>query len=672
MRIFKVFCGVFACLFLIASAGAQNVSRTPIVVGFNELRPYSFTDSMGRVQGFSIDILRQITEQQDVEFEFVSFNNPGDMLGALTQGDIDVTTLLAITQERELIGQFVSPIGDFETAAFTLRASAYTDAATLSGTRVGATSGSFSLKAAERIPFAEIVSFPAQQDVLLALLDGRIDALIAPTEMFRAQLNLYNLNDLIHQPGPALTQVPRSFLVGPQNTALVTELNAAIDAELRPSDLQELHHKWFGSPSTSNGLNATTLLLGVALAVVTTLLLILRLKTRPLNRPFTNDRNNRLLIEALNKIDLCIVIYDSDFKAVHWNEATAFTFPKLLPHLRRGAKMIDMISFSYQAGITSHRKTSSSAQSFARQIIEDIMCGKDTLRVVKMSDGRIFEAVEFAFGTDLYASLRKDVTKDQLQAQKIQDQNVKLAVVNERMQHFAEMAAHDLRAPLHHQSTLLDFVAEDLSDANISVPAEVSEYIDMSRTSLNRMLRLVEDLLEYARCDTASVPARSVDLTQRFDDVLQLIPVPKGFSVTRSDHLPRVHIPEAAGDIVLRNLISNAIKHHDKPTGNIHVHSEVVGNWAHILIQDDGPGIPDVHKTRIFKPFEQLSSGASAVGSGLGLSMVARTVEAWGGEISVENAPGGGSLFRVSAPLPLNDSVEPTLRLLDASGTGTG
>ena len=92
-------------------------------------------------------------------------------------------------------------------------------------------------------------------------------------------------------------------------------------------------------------------------------------------------------------------------------------------------------------------------------------------------------------------------------------------------------------------------------------------------------------------------------------------------------------------ELVLRNLINNAIKHHDNTAGQINVYSKEVGDLIEISVQDDGPGIPDEFKERIFEMFQTLKPRDQVEGSGMGLAIVIKTVEIFGGKIRLESNP---------------------------------
>ena len=97
---------------------------------------------------------------------------------------------------------------------------------------------------------------------------------------------------------------------------------------------------------------------------------------------------------------------------------------------------------------------------------------------------------------------------------------------------------------------------------------------------------------------------------------------------------------------MLRNLISNAIKHHDRPEGEVIVSMRMIGGVAEFRVEDDGPGIAPAFHKRIFMIFQTLQSRDDQETSGVGLSIVQKIVERAGGTVWVESAPPRrGSVF---------------------------
>jgi signal transduction histidine kinase len=101
------------------------------------------------------------------------------------------------------------------------------------------------------------------------------------------------------------------------------------------------------------------------------------------------------------------------------------------------------------------------------------------------------------------------------------------------------------------------------------------------------------------------------------------------------------------------DLISNAVHHHDKATGSIHVAAEDRGALQAFAVTDDGPGIPAHFHGQIFEMFQTLKPRDQVEGSGMGLAIVRKQVELSGGTISVESSEGNGSTFRFTLTAPI-------------------
>jgi signal transduction histidine kinase len=100
----------------------------------------------------------------------------------------------------------------------------------------------------------------------------------------------------------------------------------------------------------------------------------------------------------------------------------------------------------------------------------------------------------------------------------------------------------------------------------------------------------------------------------------------------------------------LRNLVSNAIKHHDKPSGTVLISSAVREEMVEFVVADDGPGIDPIFHERIFQMFQTLRPRDQVEGSGMGLAVVQKIIESVGGTISVESELGKGSTFHFTWP----------------------
>jgi hypothetical protein len=124
----------------------------------------------------------------------------------------------------------------------------------------------------------------------------------------------------------------------------------------------------------------------------------------------------------------------------------------------------------------------------------------------------------------------------------------------------------------------------------------------------------------------------------------------EGMTIRVVSELPRIHTPRTPFATVLRNLISNAVQHHDRPVGTVEVSHREEGEFVEFAVSDDGPGVPSIYHERIFQMFEVLTPRDDVEASGMGLAIVKRTVESYGGRVHVDSPNGRGSRFRFTWP----------------------
>ena len=134
---------------------------------------------------------------------------------------------------------------------------------------------------------------------------------------------------------------------------------------------------------------------------------------------------------------------------------------------------------------------------------------------------------------------------------------------------------------------------------------------------------------------------------------LLLLAKPEGMTVIVSPEIYALTFYRMPLEQVLLNLISNAIKHHDKQEGQIEVSIHDNGDAYLFCVKDDGPGIPAKYHAQVFKMFQTLKPRDRVEGSGMGLAMVRKQIEFFGGTITVESEEGKGSAFKFTWPKKL-------------------
>ena len=224
---------------------------------------------------------------------------------------------------------------------------------------------------------------------------------------------------------------------------------------------------------------------------------------------------------------------------------------------------------------------------------------------------------------------------------------LQLRQANANLEEFTYAASHDLKSPLRGIADLVEWIVEDLG-ANAS--AEVTRNLGRVSDRVQRLDRVVDDLLAYARAGADSSEAVPVEIKMLIDGVLELLPRPAGFRVRAHVEAQPFVTNKAPLESVLRNLVSNAVKHHDRSAGTIEIRVEDVGRYCVFTVSDDGPGIATAHQERVFRMFQTLTTG-NPQSSGIGLALSKRLVEAHGGWIKLESVEGvRGTAFHVWWP----------------------
>ena len=234
-------------------------------------------------------------------------------------------------------------------------------------------------------------------------------------------------------------------------------------------------------------------------------------------------------------------------------------------------------------------------------------------------------------------------------ARAIKRSNDELMRANRDLEEFAYVISHDLRAPLR----AIRFTA-DLLEAELAgqVGAGAADNLDRLRSLTRRMAAMMSGLLEYARVGRKQEAVATISTGKLVGEIIAGIGAPAGLSIECAGQWPTLTTLAEPLDVVLRNLIENAVKHHDTKRGVIVLTANDEGPFVCFEVADDGPGIDPSYHAAIFQPFRTVSDEASPDNSGIGLALVKKTVEVAGGRIEVRSEPAirRGTTFLVSWP----------------------
>jgi PAS domain S-box-containing protein len=208
---------------------------------------------------------------------------------------------------------------------------------------------------------------------------------------------------------------------------------------------------------------------------------------------------------------------------------------------------------------------------------------------------------------------------------------------NYELDQFVHVASHDLKAPLRGIANLSEWLEEDLAGQGQLSP-DNQEQLALMRSRIRRMENLINGLLQYARVGREEFETSWVDTRELLLEILDSLDPPSSFKIQLPEVMPQFQTQRLLFGQVFSNLFSNAIKHHDRPVGQITV------DWAeqdsHYLftVTDDGPGIPPAQRERIFGIFQTLGgSSDSSNNTGIGLALVKKIIEDGGGAIRLES-----------------------------------
>jgi PAS domain S-box-containing protein len=222
-----------------------------------------------------------------------------------------------------------------------------------------------------------------------------------------------------------------------------------------------------------------------------------------------------------------------------------------------------------------------------------------------------------------------------------------LESTHEELKSFAYVVSHDLKAPLRAISALAGWLSHDYSD---KFDEEGKEHMRLLIKRVYRMDNLINGILQYSRVGQVKEKMIAVDLDQLVREVIDLLSPPANIVVTIENTLPTLMAEPTRIEQVFQNLLSNAIKYMDKPQGEIRIACSSEGKQWKFLISDNGPGIELRHFERIFQLFQTLVPRDRVEGTGVGLSLVKKIVEMYGGKIWVESKIGEGRTFFFTLP----------------------
>jgi two-component system, OmpR family, sensor histidine kinase KdpD len=257
------------------------------------------------------------------------------------------------------------------------------------------------------------------------------------------------------------------------------------------------------------------------------------------------------------------------------------------------------------------------------------LCGEP----LRASDQRVLEA--FAIQAGLVLEYRRLRERDERAANLERAEATSTALLR--------AVSHDLRTPLATMRAAVDgLLATGVSEADRE---ELLRSVDSSAEQLER---LIDDLLDLSRLQSGLV--HPVLRTRSLDEVLPLAVAghePELVRLEVDEPAPLVNTDAALLERVVANLVDNAVRHSSGTPVRVFAH--VLPDTVEVIVVDQGPGVPDEARERMFEPFQRLGDTGTG-GLGLGLAVARGLTEALGGTLSAEDTPGGGLTMVLALP----------------------
>ncbi|MFT6414779.1 MAG: PAS domain S-box-containing protein [Dokdonia sp.] len=216
----------------------------------------------------------------------------------------------------------------------------------------------------------------------------------------------------------------------------------------------------------------------------------------------------------------------------------------------------------------------------------------------------------------------------------------KLEKSNDELQEYAHVVSHDLKSPLRNINALINWIKADNKD---TLTKETQGHLEMIDATLEKMERLISDLLDYSSVGYANSISEEVDLNEVLADIEALLHCPENITVTINKRLPRITADKVKIQQLFQNLMSNAIRYCDKAFGVVEICFSEDDRYFTFSVKDNGMGIPKQYHNKIFQIFQSLNRHKES--TGIGLSIVKKIVDLYKGEVWLESKVGEGTTF---------------------------
>ncbi len=633
------------------SAAFSESEQRVVRVGAFNYYPGIFKDTDGIVKGFYVDALKAISDRENIRFEYV-YGSWSEGLERVRSGEVDILTSVAYTPERaEFLDYATTPLLTVWGELYAPLASELDGIRQVEGKRIAVMKSDVNARHFIELTrkfgiVCEFVELPDFEAVFKAIAAKSVDAGVVNSTFGAARQKEFGLRST----GVVFNPFDIYFAVAKGKNQGVLALLDRYLADWRhqaDSPYNLARQKWsHGSAGMMQVIPRwlSNMLAVLAIATVIALGFVVLLKRKVRQATADIKRNEEILRESeakfrsyINSSPDGIFVANENGRYVEANpSASAIT----------GYLNDELLKMSIQ-DLTAPSFVEEAARDFATlKATGAVSCEHEFVQ--KSGQVRWWSVDAVKLSDTTYLGFTKDITERKQALLDVQNKNAEI-------EQFIYTVSHDLRSPLVTIKTFLGYLVKDIEENNRE---QLDQDLHFIHSAADKMKQLLDELLDMSRIGRTSTPTTEVKFHELVAGALD--------SVAGQASVGRVDIRVSPANLTLhcdrrrlmqiwQNLIDNAIKYMgDQSVPCIELGVSGSGADSVFYVRDNGIGIEPAYHEKIFGIFEQLDRHSGGVG--MGLTMVKRIVELYGGRIWVESPGiGKGSCFRFTLPDALTD-----------------